>query len=76
MQVDAHQWQQYQKLEGKLEAAKRDMQSLTRAFVDHRAQTAAETLVGTAHLPLLVIPRIRFFHVMAGLMPCKRKERQ
>ena len=48
MQVDTKQWQQYQKLEGKLEAAKRDMLVLTQAFIDHRAQAAAKTLVGSA----------------------------
>lgn len=45
LQVDANQWQHYQKLEGKLEAAKRDMLTLTKAFIDHRAQVAATTLV-------------------------------
>ena len=45
LQVDANQWQHYQKLEGKLEAAKRDMLVLTKAFIDHRAQAAATTLV-------------------------------
>lgn len=46
LQVDTGQWQHYQKLEGKLEAAKRDMLVLTQAFVDNRSQAAAKTLVG------------------------------
>ena len=51
LQVDANQWQHYQKLEGKLEAAKRDMLMLTKAFIDHRAQAAATTLVSHDNTP-------------------------
>ena len=44
-QADEAAWREFQKLKEQLEQDKRDMAALTAAFVDHRAQTAADTLV-------------------------------
>ncbi len=45
MQVDEAGWRDFKKLQEQLEQDKRDMKVLTEAFIDHRAQTAADTLV-------------------------------
>ena len=45
MQVDEAAWREFQKLKEQLEQDKRDMAVLTVAFVEHRAQTAADSLV-------------------------------
>lgn len=45
MQVDEAGWRDFKKLQEQLEQDKRDMKVLTEAFMDHRAQTAADTLV-------------------------------
>ncbi|KAL0028996.1 hypothetical protein WJX77_010606 [Trebouxia sp. C0004] len=42
--VDAAGWRDFMKLQEQLEQDKRDMKVLTEAFIDHRAQTAADTL--------------------------------
>ncbi|KAL3144002.1 hypothetical protein ABBQ32_003810 [Trebouxia sp. C0010 RCD-2024] len=42
--VDEAAWREFQKLKEQLEQDKRDMAALTSAFVEHRAQTAADTL--------------------------------
>ena len=44
-QVDEAGWRDFKKLQEQLEQDKRDMKVLTEAFIDHRAQTAADTLV-------------------------------
>lgn len=50
VQVDEAAWREFQKLKEQLEQDKRDMAALTSAFVEHRAQTAADTLVCPALL--------------------------
>lgn len=45
VQVDEAGWRDFKKLQEQLEQDKRDMKALTEAFIDHRAQTAADTLV-------------------------------
>ena len=45
IQVDAAEWREFQKLKEQLEQEKRDTAALTTAFVEHRAQTAADSLV-------------------------------
>ncbi len=45
VQVDEAGWRDFKKLQEQLEQDKRDMKVLTEAFIDHRAQTAADTLV-------------------------------
>ncbi|KAL0037105.1 hypothetical protein WJX79_000589 [Trebouxia sp. C0005] len=42
--VDEAGWRDFKKLQEQLEQDKRDMKALTEAFIDHRAQTAADTL--------------------------------
>ena len=44
-QVDEAAWREFQKLKEQLEQDKRDMAVLTAAFTEHRAQTAADSLV-------------------------------
>ncbi len=44
-QVDEAGWRDFKKLQEQLEQDKRDMKVLTEAFIDHRSQTAADTLV-------------------------------
>lgn len=44
-QVDEAAWRDFQKLREQLDQDKRDMAVLTAAFVEHRAQTAADSLV-------------------------------
>lgn len=48
VQVDAAAWREFQKLKEQLEQEKRDMTALTAAFIDHRAQAAADSLVRPA----------------------------
>lgn len=45
MQVDEAAWREFQKLKEQLDQEKRDTALLTAAFIDHRAQTAADSLV-------------------------------
>ena len=45
VQVDEAGWRDFKKLQEQLEQDKRDMKVLTEAFIDYRAQTAADTLV-------------------------------
>lgn len=44
-QVDEAGWREFKKLQEQMEQDKRDMKALTIAFIQHRAQTAADTLV-------------------------------
>lgn len=50
VQVDEAAWREFQKLKEQLEQDKRDMAALTTAFVEHRAETATDTLVRPASL--------------------------
>lgn len=45
VQVDEAAWREFQKLKEQLDQEKRDTALLTAAFIDHRAQTAADSLV-------------------------------
>ena len=45
VQVDEAAWREFQNLKEQLEQDKRDMAVLTAAFIEHRAQTAADSLV-------------------------------
>ena len=65
MQVDESAWREFQKLKEQLEQDKRDMAALTTAFVDHRAQTAADTLV---HLPAIPLFSAITLHELVYLM--------
>ena len=55
-QVDQEGWRQYKKLQEQLEQDRQEMNALTTAFVDHRAQAAADTLVAALALSACVQP--------------------
>ena len=44
-QVDEAEWREFKKLQEQLDQSKRDMKVLTDSFIQHRAQTATDTLV-------------------------------
>ena len=69
MQVDEAAWRDFQKLREQLDQHKRDMLALTTAFVEYRAQAAADTLVCPTPPPLPPFARAIASAIASAIAP-------